>query len=70
MQKTELYLEDNLYLQLEKVAEENNLTISDYISNLLKTTLKKEKTSFKQMTGIWRNKNIDLKDIRKRAWIH
>ncbi|GAB6045477.1 hypothetical protein JCM11957_10750 [Caminibacter profundus] len=64
MKRTELYLEDNLYLKLEKLAKENNVTISEYISNLLKSNFKKNK----DMVGVWKNRNIDLDEIRKSAW--
>ena len=69
MQKTELYLEDDLYIQLQQKAKQAKLTLSEYIENLLKTTIKKdEKISFKEMVGIWKNKDINIEDIRNKAW--
>ena len=68
MQKTELYLEDDLYIKLQNQAKEAKLTISEYIANLIKSSMKEEKIPFKDMVGIWKNKNISIDDIRNRAW--
>jgi len=69
MQKAELYLEDDLYIQLQQKAKQAKLTLSEYIENLLKTTIKKdEKISFKEIVGIWNNKDINIEDIRNKAW--
>jgi len=67
MKTAQVYLEDNIFEQLQKEAQKRNMTISELIQELVQTSIKK-KPSFEKMLGIWKNKNINIEEIRKKAW--
>ena len=67
MKTAQVYFEDNIFKQLQKEAQKRNITISELIQELVPTSIKK-KSAFDKMVGIWKDKNIDIEEIRKKAW--
>jgi macrodomain Ter protein organizer (MatP/YcbG family) len=67
MKTAQVYFEDNIFEQLQKEAQKRNITISELIQELVQTSIKK-KPAFDKMVGIWKDKNIDIVKIRKKAW--
>jgi mRNA-degrading endonuclease RelE of RelBE toxin-antitoxin system len=67
MKTAQVYFEDSIFEELQKEAQNRNITISELIQELVQIGIKK-KPAFNEMVGIWRGKEIDLKDIRRKAW--
>jgi len=67
MKTTQITLEDNIYNQILNEAKKRNKTVAEYIQELVYNNIP-NKPPFEKMLGIWKNKNINLEDIRKKAW--
>jgi predicted CopG family antitoxin len=66
MKVAQIELEDEVFEKLQIEAKQKNITISELINELI--TQHTKRPDFNAMVGIWSDKDIDIEDIRKRAW--
>ena len=71
MQETKIYFENTMFEQIVNEAKKMNKSISEYIVEVLNNNLKKtnsQKVDFSEFAGMWKDRDISIKDLRKQAW--
>ena len=74
MQRTQIYFEESMLEELKYQASKMGISLSAYIRNVLKKDISNKKKSpqqkleFSDFAGIWSDRDIDLADIRQKAW--
>jgi hypothetical protein len=73
MHRTQIYFDEPLFEALKREANILGLSLSAYIREILKRELeikKKEKKSpdFSDFSGMWKERDIDQKSLREKAW--
>jgi len=73
MHRTQIYFEETLFEELKKQANLLGLSISAYIRDTLKKDLEEKNRDaqtldFSKFSGLWENREIDQKSLRKKAW--
>ena len=73
MHRTQIYFEETLFEELKKQANLLGLSISAYIRDTLKKDLEEKNREpqaldFSKFSGMWENREIDQKSLRKKAW--
>lgn len=73
MHRTQIYFEDDLICEIKKAAQQNNLSMSAYIRNILKKELANKQVAEEYLdlsafTGIWQDRDIDQEQLRNKAW--
>jgi hypothetical protein len=73
MHRTQIYFDEPLFEALKRQASTLGLSLSAYIREVLKKDLemkKREKKSldFSDFSGMWKERDIDQKSLREKAW--
>ncbi len=73
MHRTQIYFEESLFEELKKQANFLGLSLSAYIRDTLKKDLEAKNREpqaldFSKFSGMWKNREIDQKSLRKKAW--
>jgi len=73
MHRTQIYFEESLFEELRQQASLLGLSLSAYIRDTLKKDLETKKREpqtldFSKFSGMWENREIDQKSLRKKAW--
>ena len=73
MHRTQIYFEEDFFELLKERARGMGVSVSAYIREVLKKDLqqqmdKRGRKDFSEFAGMWRDREIDLEDIRERAW--
>ena len=73
MHRTQIYFDEPLFEALKREASTLGLSLSAYIREILKRELeikKREKKSpdFSDFSGMWKERDIDQKSLREKAW--
>ncbi len=73
MQRTQIYFEEDMLEALKKKARKSGISLSAYIRSVLKKDLENqqtepEKLDFSEFSGMWKERDITLEDIREKAW--
>ena len=73
MHRTQIYFEESLFEELRQQASLLGLSMSAYIRDTLKKDLETKKREpqtldFSKFSGMWENREIDQKSLRKKAW--
>jgi hypothetical protein len=73
MHRTQIYFEETLFEELKKQANLLGLSISAYIRDTLKKDLEEKSREpqaldFSKFSGMWENREIDQRSLRKKAW--
>jgi|LGVF01.1.fsa_nt_gb hypothetical protein len=73
MHRTQIYFEESLFEELKKQASLLGLSMSAYIRDTLKKDLEAKSKEpqtldFSKFSGMWENREIDQKSLRKKAW--
>ena len=73
MHRTQIYFEEDFFQLLKEEAARAGLSVSAYIRRALKKELQEKKhqrapRDFSHFAGMWEDRDIDLKQIRKQAW--
>ena len=73
MQRTQIYFEENMLEALKKKASRSGISLSAYIRSVLRKDLENQdkepvKPDFSKFAGMWKSRDITLKDIREKAW--
>jgi hypothetical protein len=73
MHRTQIYFDEPLFEALKREANILGLSLSAYIREILKRELeikKREKKSpdFSDFSGMWKERDIDQKSLREKAW--
>jgi len=73
MHRTQIYFEEAMFKELKLRASNLGLSLSAYIRGALKENLeqkkqKPEKLDFSEFCGMWKDNDISLETLRKKAW--
>lgn len=72
MQRTQIYFDEDMLDELKQKAALLGISVSAYIRSVLKRELKKDKKEhkydFSEFSGMWEDRDINLHEIRKKAW--
>ncbi len=72
MHRTQIYFEEELFDKIKRKASMLGLSISAYIREVIKKDIEKEKKvqqiNLSEISGIWKDRDISLKEIREKAW--
>ncbi len=73
MHRTQLYFDDSLFSAVKQTANSLDMTMSAYIREVLKKELKQREkmaqpTDFSDFSGMWKDRDIDQKSLRTKAW--
>lgn len=78
MHRTQLYIEEDVFSQIQKIAKSSNISISEFIRTAVKNELKKESSQnmnvfFEELTPLESFENIDsskyVNNIRSKSRI-
>ena len=67
MYRMQIYVDDNLFEEIKKEALRKGESISAFIRDVMKKEIRK-KVDFSEIAGIWEDRDIDIKSLRKAAW--
>ena len=73
MHRTQIYFDEALYESIKQQANRLGVSISAYIRNVLKKDIEKKqsnknKPNFDEFAGLWKDRDITIKDLRDKAW--
>jgi hypothetical protein len=73
MQRTQIYFEEDMLLELKQKANSMGISLSAYIRDTLQKNLNNKdqepkKLNLSEFSGMWEDRDISIKDIRKSAW--
>lgn len=73
MHRTQIYFDEQLFTQVKKAAQHNNVSMSSYIRDVLQRDINNKKENaqpldFSKFSGLWQDYDISQDDLRSKAW--